>query len=150
MNRPPPFSKLSAAAIVRPGNHWECDDRARLIDGGRLCLVADGSGPKYGGYHEPIALDPGMDAIVAALAPDRHDEHACDEVCVRDAFVYANARMFAAQEAYARAFREELAGDGDRLRASLRAGQRVARDHFGRTIERLAHAAGSVTAVYFM
>jgi serine/threonine protein phosphatase PrpC len=148
---PPSIAKLSAAAIVRPGSTWECDDRARVIDGGRLCLVADGSGPKYGGYHEPIALDPGMDAIAAVLAVDRHDAHACDEVCMRDAFVYANARMFAAQEAYTRAFREELAEtrDDDRLRASLRAGQRIAREHFGRTIERLAHATGSVTAIYF-
>jgi len=152
MNRPSPsIARLSAAAIVRPGKLWECDDRARVVDGGRLCLVADGSGPQYGGYHEPIALDPGLDAIAAALAPDRHDGHACDEVCVRDAFVYANTRMFAAQDAYARAFREELGGDrdGDRLRASLRAGQRVAREHFGRAIDRLAHAAGSVTGLYF-
>jgi hypothetical protein len=152
MNRPPPsIVRLSAAAIVRPGKLWECDDRARVVDGGRLCLVADGSGPQYGGYHEPIALDPGLDAIAAALASDRHEAHTCDEVCVRDAFVYANTKMLAAQDAYALAFREELASDreGDRLRASLRAGQRVAREHFGRTIDRLAHAAGSVTGLYF-
>jgi serine/threonine protein phosphatase PrpC len=152
MNRPPPsITKLSAAAIVRPGSVWECDDRARVVDGGRLCLVADGSGPTYGGYHEPIALDPGMDTIAAALAPERHSEHLCTEECVRDAFAAANRQMCAAQDAYQRAFVEELGDDqgADRLRASLRAGQRVAREHFGNAIERLAHAAGSVTAIYF-
>jgi hypothetical protein len=151
MNRPPPsITKLSAAAVVRPAQSWECDDRARVVDNGRLCMVADGSGPGYGGYHEPIALDPGLDAIVAALAPDRHQAHTCEEACLRDAFVYANAKMFAAHEAYRRALEEEGASapDGDHLLTSLRACQRVARDHFGRSIERLAHLTGSVTALY--
>ena len=113
--------------------------------------MADGSGPKYGGYHEPIALDPGMDAIVAALAPDRHDGHACDEVCVRDAFVYANTRMFAAQEAYARAFKEELSGG--RRQAARLAARRPA--HRARSLRpRRSNVSrtrpGSVTAVYFV
>ena len=147
---PPSITKLSAAAIVRPAVAWECDDRARVVDNGRLCLVADGLGPGYGGYHEPIALDPGLDAIVAALAPDRHQAHVCEEACMRDAFVYANAKMTAAHEAYRRALEEEIAAapDEDRLIASLRACQRVARQHFGRAIERLAHTTGSVTALY--
>jgi len=151
MNRPlPSITRLSAAAIVRPATAWECDDRARVVDNGRICLVADGLGPGYGGYHEPIALDPGLDAIVAALAPDRHQAHACEEACMRDALVYANEKMSAAHEAYTRALQEEIAAapDSDRLLASLRACQRVAREHFGRAIERLAHTTGSVTALY--
>jgi hypothetical protein len=71
-------------------------------------------GPTYGGYHEPIALDPGLDVIAAALAPDRLDGRACEEACLRDAFVQANEMMWAACEAFTRAFEQELAAGGDR------------------------------------
>jgi serine/threonine protein phosphatase PrpC len=142
--------ELSAAARVRQGSPWGCDDRARIVDDGRLCLVADGSGPTYGGYHDPIALDPGLDVIAAALAPDRHGAHACDEACLRDAFLRANETMWAACEAFLHAFEEERAagGDDDRVAASLRAGQRVARDRFGRALDSHAHTGGSVTGLH--
>jgi hypothetical protein len=145
--------KLSAARWVRQGGPWVCDDRARVVDGGRLCLVADGSGPTYGGYHDPIALDPGLDLIESTLAPERHAGHACDEGCLRDAFLRANDAMWAACEAFFRAFDEELAAiwrGGDRLEASRRAARRVARDFFGREIATQAHMGGSVTGVHLV
>jgi len=113
---------LCLIQMAAPGVTIEdCGPKAGLngVDNGRICLVADGLGPGYGGYHEPIALGPGLDAIVAALAPDRHQAHACEEACMRDALVYANEKMSAAHEAYARALQEEIAAapDSDRLLA---------------------------------
>ncbi len=63
---------LSFVAASVPG-FWDAacgenDDRWRADPALGAFAVADGSGPRYGGYHAPYAVDPALDALFAALA----------------------------------------------------------------------------------
>ena len=139
----------SAAQLTRPGRGASgCDDRTRIDDSQRLFLVADGSGPTYGGIYAPMGLERGLEVLASALDPARHAEHVCDEGCVQKAFASANGAMWALHEAFTARFESELAvTPDDRLQASLRAWKQIAREHLGRELETFAHSGGSVTAL---
>ena len=139
---------VAAASSSREGvgpygrGRWHNDDRAHVAHGGRALMVADGSGPTYGGYHYPIAIETGFDVLESAFRPSL--KVPCTEACVRAAFDVADAAMFSFETAFKPMFEEELAkSPADRLAASKRAWQRVARARLGRSIEDDAHAGAS-------
>jgi hypothetical protein len=144
---PPVASAVSTRKGARQAGRSVSDDRARAAHAGRVLMVADGSGPTYGGYHAPIAMDPGLDALQAALVR----REACDTACVRAAFDAANAAMYAFEVDWKPIFEEELGRQpddrGKGLRAGLLAWQRVARARLGTEIATFAHPVASVTAL---
>jgi serine/threonine protein phosphatase PrpC len=70
--------RVTLAAQTRPSARarWPNDDRVFVRPELGLVAVADARGPLYGGWHEPVAVDAGWQAIVGgwqdrpALAPD--------------------------------------------------------------------------------
>lgn len=67
---------LQALATSIEGGWGENAHRTITDTGRRFFCLADGSGPTYGGYHAPIAIDHGLATLVAALdtaTPDVHD-----------------------------------------------------------------------------
>ena len=157
---------VSAAFASRTGHHAfseGSDDRVVLDASRRLFVVADGSGPTYGGYYAPLGMDAGLSAIVDALAIGQHGPHAphnrralqgqqaeqphvCDDTCLRTAFGAAQEIMQALNADY-RSRRLRL--QGQTLEVSLRACQEVARTRLGRTLSTFAHFDASISALHF-
>lgn len=124
----------------------ECDDRFSSDDKGAVFLVADGSGPTYGGYHVPIAMDAAISAVkretVGAV-------EAGAEARLRAGMGAAAALLDEDRRAYEQRFAAALARvGGDRQRAALEASIEHARARFGRPVESFIHHAISVTAVH--
>ncbi|TKD11922.1 SpoIIE family protein phosphatase [Polyangium fumosum] len=119
-----PSLTLHAAARTRMSTrsfacaHGENDDRWRIDERRGLFLVADASGPTYGGYHAPFGVDPGLAAIAEALDGGDSDEDG--EARLRAALWAAHSMMRAIhdrQEELAKAVQQTRGGD--RLDASL-------------------------------
>lgn len=66
-----------AARITSSHGGWgESSDLRWLADPARgLAYLADASGPRYGGYYAPFAIEPGLEALLAAFDRTR-DVHA--------------------------------------------------------------------------
>jgi hypothetical protein len=144
------FSSRIGNVQQHPGRRGHNDDRARVAHHGRSLMVADGARPGYAGdYYEPITIEIGLDVLQTAFRPSAVRQR-CEEECVRAGFEAANAAMFAFQTAFAPMFETELAKNrDDRLGASKRAWQRVARVRLGRDLDDYAHSGASVTALTF-
>jgi protein phosphatase len=87
---------LDVAGVTRKGASVirQNDDRLLVYKDNGLLVVADASGPTYGGYHAPRGVDVGLAAIVGGLEPSRHG-HECDAECERSAFLAAARAMHA-------------------------------------------------------
>jgi hypothetical protein len=145
---------LDAAAATRQGRTpftQTSDDRIHIDVARQLFLVADALGPSYGGYHAPLGVDVGLEAIIERLAaapPGVLDE---DEAELRAAFAGAGSKMFELERAHHVAFEAALQrGDRkDRTGASRQAAIEIASTRLGRTLDSHAHFYASITAFRF-
>ncbi len=58
---------MTAASVAGGWAEGGNDDRVRLEPAVGLAIVADASGPRYGGYHAPFGIDLALDAFVRAF-----------------------------------------------------------------------------------
>ena len=82
---------VAAFHATAKGRWVHNDDRIRADRNAGLFVVADASGPRYGGYYVPVAADAALDAYARALAAARGtlDDR------LRDAVLAANAVLMA-------------------------------------------------------
>ncbi len=120
------------------------DDRL-LVDVERgLFVVAGARGPTYGGYYEPLGIDPGLAALVEAF----DEAKGSPTSRLQEAVGAAGRVMNELHRAWEEAAEEERRREPDRLRASLAACRRIARERFGRETTDFAHFFASLTAVH--
>lgn len=98
------------------------DDRVLVDEAIGLFAVADGSGPFYGGYHEPIALDAALVLFRQRYASARADAAVGAERALAEALAAASAYLAGLD----RRWTEVLKRLGPGLESSLAAGQEVA------------------------
>ncbi len=122
-----------------------CDDRFSSDDKGAVFLVADGSGPTYGGYHVPIAMDAAISAVKRVTAGAAE---AGVEARLRAGMGAAEALLNEDRRAYEQRLAAALARGGDEQRAVLEASIEHARERFGRPLDSLLHHTMSMTAVH--
>lgn len=148
----PPSVALHAAARTRMSTrsfacaHGENDDRWRIDERRGLFLVADASGPTYGGYYAPFGVDPGLTALAEALDESNGEDGAAR---LRAALWAANSTMRAMHDRQEKVYKALLQrrGDDDRLHASLDAADAL-RDRRRWPHRVFSHHATSCTALY--
>lgn len=86
-----PDFRFSIASQVAHARGWapSCDDRVGVEMDRGLIYLADASGPTYGGYHAPIAVDAGLESFLAAFDHCREDA----ALALRRGIAAANERM---------------------------------------------------------
>jgi hypothetical protein len=112
------------------------DDRFHLDVATGLAFVVDASGPVYGGYHAPFAIDPGIDALVGSFSASRG--------ATRDRLVAAVHAAHDAMRAMHDRYETQRAG-----RLGLEAARAAAdavRPAAWATFDSLSHFMGSLTA----
>lgn len=105
---------VGAASAI--GRRWGVnDDRVLWDEATLLAGVADASGPEYGGYHAPFAVDPALELLVAAFGSAQGDRAARlhESVFAADAFCRRQERRLRDAHAVAKE------SCGDLIRASL-------------------------------
>ncbi|MDC3955411.1 PP2C family protein-serine/threonine phosphatase [Polyangium jinanense] len=139
---------LHAAARTRMSTrsfasaYGENDDRWRIDERRGLFLVADASGPTYGGYYAPFGVDPGLAALAEALDGDGGEDR------LRAALWAANSTMRAMEDRQEEVRKAVLQRNGeDRLHASLEAADAV-RDRQRWPHRVFSHHATSCTALH--
>jgi serine/threonine protein phosphatase PrpC len=129
------------AATARGGWAPESDDRFLTDPALGLAVVADASGPTYGGYHAPFAIDPGLETLRAVLTGgDTGSGGAAADARLKTAFAAANQRMWELSQAHERA-----RGGRTGLAASQAAADAVRPSRWSH-LRGPAHFAGSVLA----
>lgn len=133
--------KLRAHNIVShsAAGAWgpESDDRLFVDTERQLFVVANGTGPSYGGYHAPFGLDLGLESFRASYAGSQHPALRRMEA----AFATAQRTMYTSSLSY----RAALAGQTG-LDACQRAADAVRPERW-RHVESFCHYAGSITAL---
>ncbi|WP_433929033.1 PP2C family serine/threonine-protein phosphatase [Sorangium cellulosum] len=118
------------------------DDRCLVDRDLGLLLVANGSGPKYGGYHAPFGLDPGLDAFRSTFASSSDSEPAR----LLGALAAADATMRRLGAEYERLFEVERSRSPDHpMEAALRAADTVRPKRWSH-LRSHCHFAGGITA----
>jgi serine/threonine protein phosphatase PrpC len=141
-----PFRSLAACAATARGGWADDNDDRWFADPERgLFYVADGSGPTYGGYHAPFALDSGLAAFLQVF--DAADGAAAARL--RQALEAAHRQMRRSAAAYDAAVAEISKTEGPPLHASLRAADFVRPPRWEHVRgQSFAHFTGSLTACH--
>jgi serine/threonine protein phosphatase PrpC len=145
MGTPP----LKVGCTTRAGEKpvGQNDDRCVIRQSEGLFLIADASGPTYGGYYHPIGTTEAIQAVVDGLvaAP------ACDDGSpLRAGIDAAHTLLNGFEQRWRTEFEVEVKmTPNNRLDASLRASRTVAKACFGRDLNAFVHFALSITALYF-
>lgn len=145
--QPEPPQLLTTGTVCRGDVlQEECDDRFLLDTKGGVFLVANGSGPTYGGYHLPIAMEEAASEIVRATANSAEPDAASR---LRVGMRAAAELLDQHRRAYEKTLETVLARKGsDRLEVVREASIQHARDRFGRHIRSFVHYGLSVTAIH--
>jgi serine/threonine protein phosphatase PrpC len=113
------------------------DDRYFIDETLQLFLVANGTGPTYGGYYAPFGLDPGLDVLIQTYSRDS----APPSDRLRRAFKQAHLVMRELEQTF-----EKALGGRRGVEAHSDATERV-RPPTWAGVRSLCHFYGSVTAV---
>ncbi|MDC0740470.1 PP2C family protein-serine/threonine phosphatase [Polyangium mundeleinium] len=125
--------------------HGENDDRWRIDERRGLFLVADASGPTYGGYYAPFGVDPGLAALAEALDGETGED---GEARLRAALWAAHSKMRSMEDRQAELSKAmQQTRGGARLDASLDASDAL-RDRRRWPHRVFSHHAASCTALY--
>lgn len=143
------IATLQAGCATRAGESpvGHNDDRCVIRQSESLYLIADASGPTYGGYYQAIGTTDAIQALVDGVvaAPPAQDGSA-----LRAGIDAAHALLNRFEQRWRTEFELEVKmTPNNRLDASLRASRTVAKACFGRELNAFVHFALSITALHF-